>query len=88
MEQTKKEQEHRHRLDNQKMKILAKSEGRTFRINWWGMFFAFLALIALLALSAFALYLDSPWIAGILGGTTILTIVSLFVNGTKNIDKK
>ena len=88
LEQTKKEQEHRHRLDNQKMKILAKSEGRTFRINWWGMFFAFLALIALLALAAFALYLDLPWIAGILGGTTIFTIVSLFVTGTKNIDKK
>lgn len=74
-----KEQNHRHKMDEKKLKILAKADGRIGRMNWWGMFFAFLCLVALLAVVAFALYLDKQWLAAILGGTTIVTIVSIFV---------
>lgn len=74
-----KEQNHRHKMDEKKLKILAKADGRIGRMNWWGMFFAFLCLVALLAVVALALYLDKQWLAAILGGTTIVTIVSIFV---------
>jgi len=43
------------------------------------MFFAFFCLIALSTVVAYALYLDKPWLAGILGGTTIVSVISLFV---------
>lgn len=74
-----KEQEHRHKMDEKKLKILANADGRIGRMNWWGMFFAFFCLIALSAVVAYALYLDKPWLAGILGGTTIVSVISLFV---------
>ena len=74
-----KEQNHRHKMDEKKLKIVAKADGRVGRMNLWGMFFAFLCLIALLAVVAYALYLDKQWLAGILGGTTIVTVVSIFV---------
>lgn len=74
-----KEQNHRHKMDEQKLKIVAKADGRVGRMNWWGMFFAFLCLIAMLAVVMYALYLDKQWLAIILGGTTIVTVLSIFV---------
>ena len=74
-----KEQNHRHKMDEKKLKIVAKADGMFGRMNWLGMFFAFLCLIALLAVVAYALYLDKQWLAGILGGTTIVSVISLFV---------
>ncbi|MDE6002467.1 MAG: DUF2335 domain-containing protein, partial [Prevotella sp.] len=45
LELTKKEQEHRHNIDNQKMKIIRRTESRTERMNFWGMTFAFLCMV-------------------------------------------
>lgn len=75
-----KEQNHRHKMDEKKLKIVAKADGRVGRMNWWGMFFAFMCLIAFLALTAYALYLDKPWFAGFFGVASIVSIVSIFVN--------
>ena len=79
-----KEQEHRHNMDNEKMKILKNSERKNGRMNWWGMFFAFLSLILFMGVAAFALYLDNPWFAGIFGGTAILSVISTFVHAGKD----
>ena len=79
-----KEQEHRHSMDNEKMKILKNSERKNGRMNWWGMFFAFLSLILFMGVAAFALYLDKPWFAGIFGGTAILSVISTFVHAGKD----
>ena len=79
-----KEQEHRHNMDNEKMKILKDSERKNGRMNWWGMFFAFLSLILFMGVAAFALYLDKPWFAGIFGGTAILSVISTFVHAGKD----
>ena len=84
MEMAKNEQQHRHKMDDEKMKVLKSNESRTTRINIWGMFFAFLALITLVGLSALALYLDKPWFAGIFGFTAVVSIVSIFVNAGRN----
>lgn len=84
MEMAKNEQQHRHKMDDEKMKVLKSSESRITRINIWGMFFAFLALVTLVGLSALALYLDKPWFAGIFGFTAVVSIVSIFVNAGRN----
>ena len=79
IEASNREQGHRHQMDAEKMKIIDKSDRRIGRTNWWGMFFAFLSIIAFVALTAFALYLDKPWFAGMAGFSCLVTVVSIFV---------
>ena len=88
METSIKEQEHRHFMDKEKLKILKKSEQKNGRMNWWGMFFAFLSLIFLVGLAALALYLDKPWFATIFGAAAIISIISIFVEAGKETSKK
>ena len=76
-----KEQAHRHAMDKQKFQIIKKSEGRIGRMNWWGMFFAFLCILVFSAVTGYALYLDKPWFAGIMGGAVLISIVSIFIKG-------
>lgn len=83
IESTRKEQQHRHNTDLLKLKILRRSESRTERINVWGMAFAFLSVALFVALTAFALYYDHPWFAGLAVFTALVTIVSIFVEGGK-----
>lgn len=40
------------------------------------------------ALSAFALWLNQPWVAGVLGGGTIGTVVTAFLYSRKQNDPK
>ena len=77
---SRKEQENRHSLEQQKIKIVRRAEGRDTQMNFWGMFFAFFALISMLGVAAFALYLDHPWFASIFSGATIISIISIFVS--------
>jgi uncharacterized membrane protein len=77
---SKSEQAHRHATEKMKLKILRRAEGRDERTNWWGMFFAFSSIFATMVLSGWALYLNRPWFAGILGSLGLVTIVSIFVN--------
>ncbi|OAV75073.1 putative membrane protein [Bacteroidales bacterium Barb7] len=81
IEASKVEQIHRHNMDNEKVGLIRKADKRDSRMNWWGMFFAFLSIVALCALSAFALYLDKPWFAGIVGLGTLASVASVFVRG-------
>lgn len=76
---SEKEQAARHKLDEQKLKIIKKSESRQFRINIWGMLFAFLALVVMMGVSALALYLDRPWIATLFGVLSASSIIGLFL---------
>lgn len=77
------EQEHRHRMEEGKLQLLQNAERRESRMNWWGMFFAFLSLAAFAALTAYALYLDKPWMAAIMGSIGLLGIITVFVNAGK-----
>lgn len=58
IETSQKEQEHRHKTEDKKIDLIRYSEHKNGRMNWWGMFFAFLSLVTLVGLAAFALYLD------------------------------
>lgn len=88
MEASVKEQKHRHEMDKVKYDLIRKSESRTGRMNWWGMAFAFLSIVVIVGLAAYALYLDRPWFAGILGAGTLVTVASIFINKEKPDTKK
>ena len=75
-------------MDTEKMKILNHSERKNWRMNWWGMFFAFLSLILFIGLAALALHLDKQWFAGIFGVASILSVVSIFVEAGKDSSKE
>ncbi len=83
IETSQKEQEHRHKTEDKKIDLIRYSEHKNGRMNWWGMFFAFLSLVTLVGLAAFALYLDHKWFAGIFGFGAVIGIVSVFVNAGK-----
>ncbi|MDE7025699.1 MAG: DUF2335 domain-containing protein [Paramuribaculum sp.] len=74
------EQNYRHKTDITKLKIIGKSESRQYRINIWGMFFAFLALVLMMGVTALAIYLDKPWIATLFGVISVGSIVGLFIS--------
>lgn len=88
MEASAKEQDHRHKMDKVKFDLVRRSESRTGRMNWWGMAFAFLSIVVIVALAAYALYLNRPWFAGILGAGTLVTVASIFINKEKPDTKK
>ncbi len=83
MDVSKKEQGHRHKMEEEKIKIVKRSDARIGRMNWWGMCFAFLSILVLVVLCGYALYLDKPWFAGIMGAGTFVSIVSIFVKNDK-----
>lgn len=85
LEVSKKEQEHRHKVEEEKIDLIKKSDSRMGCMNWWGMFFAFLSIVVMTGLAGYALYLDKPWFAGIMGASTLISVVSIFVTGGKEI---
>ncbi|OAV70074.1 putative membrane protein [Bacteroidales bacterium Barb6XT] len=88
IEVSKREQIHRHNMDNEKVGLVKRADERDGRMNWWGMFFAFLSIVSLCILSAFALYLDKPWFAGIVGLGTLASVASVFVRGSDSKSNK
>lgn len=88
IDNTRKEQQHRHETDLIKLKILRRSESRNERRNFWGMTFAFLSVALFVGLAGLALYLDHPWFASISAFASLVTIVSIFVDTGKAGQKK
>lgn len=76
---SEREQAYRHKTDSTRIKIISKSESRQYRINIWGMFFAFLALVLMMGVAALAIYFDRPWIATLFGVISAASIVGLFI---------
>ena len=76
---SEREQKSRHELDKVKVRAICKAESRQYRINIWGMLFAFLALLVMMGVTAWALYLYKPWIATLFGLISVTTIISLFI---------
>jgi len=78
-----KEQAHRHKLEDEKLSIIKNSERSVNRMNWWGMFYAFLSLVVIAVITIFALYFDKSWFAGIFGGLGVVSIITIFVEAGK-----
>lgn len=75
------------RMDSNKLNMIRKADRRDGRMNWWGMFFAFLAIVVMIALAGYALYLDKPWFAGIMGASTLVSVASIFIKSNDNKSK-
>lgn len=75
-----KEQEYRHLVEKGKINIVQSQDRREGRMNWWGMFFAFLSIVVMVGAMCYALYLDKPWFAASICGATLITVVSIFTN--------
>ena len=88
MEASVKEQDNRHNMDKVKFDVVRRTEPRKGRMNWQAMPFAFLSIVVIVALAAYALYLNRPWFAGILGAGTLVTVASIFINKEKPDTKK
>ena len=58
----------------------------TFRLR--GQVFGFLTSLAAFGVAGYAVYHQQPWIGSIVGGTTILGLVSIFVLGRLAGEKK
>ena len=65
---------HQHAIE---FSALHAAEGEVKR----GQIFAFIIGLAALLASMFALYMGSPAVAGIIGGTTVVGLVSVFIVG-------
>jgi uncharacterized membrane protein len=84
----KKEQNHRHAIEKKKINIISREGRREFRINLWGMFFAFLILLVGFCFSAYLLYLGSNVIGTIFGGVSLISAAALFTSKGDSNKKK
>ena len=74
-----REQTMRHEIAKQNMTLKETDSRRAYRLSWGGMCAALLSVFATLGVAAYALYIGNPWIAGLLGGLGIATIVGMFL---------
>jgi uncharacterized membrane protein len=63
-------------------------EDQEIAFRFRGQIFGFIVCLAAFGVAGFAAYLQEPWIGSIVGGTTIIGIVSIFVLGRLVGDKK
>ena len=81
---TDEERSFRHEVARQSVDRLARENKRGHRERLLGQVFAFLSLLVFLAITAWALYLDKAWLAGLFSTLSIAGIVSAFINGKKD----
>jgi uncharacterized membrane protein len=72
MRQWEKESDHRREMERQEMRVFT-------RADLLGRLFSFAFVLAALAVTIVAILFDQPWVAAILGGTTIASIVWAFM---------
>jgi len=80
---SKKEQEHRHFIDKQKIKAINRDSSSLHSINVLGMIFAFLIIAGGLCLSAYLIQSNKDVIGTIFAGSTIVIAALTFLNHTK-----
>jgi uncharacterized membrane protein len=85
IEASRNEQQHRHMMDRQKMKVIGRDGLSVHRINIVGMAFAFLIMMTGLALSAYLIYKDKDVTGTVFAGITIVMAVNTFL---KHVKKK
>lgn len=83
MEVAKQEQEHRHHIEALQTQIVSRANKRDYRINLWGMFFAFLCVMAFAGIAFYAMFTGSVWMSILFGGGTLASVVAIFVGSKK-----
>lgn len=83
MQITDEERSIRHEVTRQSVDLTQMDSKRRHRERILGLVFAFIALLVFLGITAYALYLDKPWLAGIFSTLSIAGIISAFIQGRK-----
>ena len=83
MQITDEERGIRHEVTRQSIGMTQKDSQRRHHERILGLVFAFIALLVFLGITAYALYLDKPWLAGIFSTLSIAGIISAFIQGRK-----
>lgn len=87
MKITNEERSIRHEVTRQSVELTQMDSKRRHRERILGLVFAFMALLVFLGITAYALYLDKPWLAGIFSTLSIAGIISAFIQGRKEESK-
>lgn len=83
MQITDEERGIRHEVTRQSIGMTQKDSQRRHHERILGLVFAFIALLVFLGITAYALYLDKPWLAGVFSTLSIAGIISAFIQGRK-----
>lgn len=91
MEISKKEQEHRHKIESKKVEIVKVNNKYSYTVNNRGMLYAFLVIIVSAIISAFLIYTEKNIAGSIFAGSALLTTIAIFrprLNSHKEADQK
>lgn len=83
MKITDEERSIRHEVTRQSIELTQMDSKRRHRERILGLVFAFMTILVFLGITAYALYLDKPWLAGIFSTLSIAGIISAFIQGHK-----
>ena len=83
MQITDEERSIRHEVTRQSVDLTQMDSKRRHRERILGLVFAFITILVFLGITAYALYLDKPWLAGIFSTLSIAGIISAFIQGRK-----
>ena len=83
MKITDEERSIRHEVTRQSIELTQMDSKRRHRERILGLVFAFMPILVFLGITAYALYLDKPWLAGIFSTLSIAGIISAFIQGHK-----
>ncbi|MFI3263970.1 MAG: DUF2335 domain-containing protein [Rikenellaceae bacterium] len=79
MEISKKEQEHRHKIENKQAEIVEVNNNYSYNVNRRGMLYAFLIIVLSLFFSGFLIYFEKNIAGSIFGGVTLATTIAIFM---------
>jgi uncharacterized membrane protein len=75
--------EQRMKNENKEIELREKSLEIDSKLAFRGQIFAFVTIILSLSVVGFAAYHNAQWIGSVVGGTTIISLTSIFVYGQK-----
>lgn len=83
MKITDEERSIRHEVTRQSIELTLKDSQRRHNERILGLNYALITILVFLGITAYALYLDKPWLAGIFSTLSVATIISAFIQGRK-----
>ncbi len=83
-ERGKREQDGRLDFNDRRMKVVEKSEGRTFTLNITALYMAYSLIIITMGAAIYFLINNLPWPGSITGGVSIYLIIQAFLASNKS----
>ena len=84
LDKTAKEQQHRHDIDHERIKLIGKVERGNQWINKGGLLISMILMLAVLAASTYIISVGNSISGGIIGGLGTLAIIAAFLSKVKS----